>query len=151
MLIRLGLAAAILAAALVPRAALADGAPVFAARCASCHGPDAAGILGFAPTLTDKAFWSRLGPAAPEYLAGVLLAGLSGRLVAGGETFVGLAMPPQAYLPDGDILAIARFILGELNGLDAALAPERLSALRSNPPSHRALRELRENESWSGR
>ncbi len=120
----------------------AQGATPFATTCAACHGQNAEGVPGFAPPLENADLWTSLGDKAPDYLAGVMIAGLSGQIESGGQVFVG-AMPAQAQLSDEDLLAIAQYILNEVNGLEVTLTPETLAEKRASPPTHEALLELR--------
>lgn len=127
-----------------PQGAAAQATSAFATTCAACHGQNAEGIPGFAPPLKDTALWTQLGAAAPEYLAGVMISGLSGTIEAAGQTYAGMAMPAQAQLSDKDLLAIAEYVLREVNGLELTLTPEVLAAARASPPTHEALLELRD-------
>lgn len=134
-------AGAALAAPAAPAVA-ADGKAVFETVCAACHQEGGVGAPGLAPPLVDPALWSRLGDEAGTYVTGVLVAGLSGRIEAGGQTYVGVAMPSQEALSDEELVAVATYVLHDLNHLDVAIpAPP-----RTEPPSHKALRTLRKGD-----
>lgn len=127
---------------LTVQGAAAQENSAFTATCAACHGQNAEGILGFAPPLKDAGLWAQLGQSAPDYLAGVMVSGLSGQLEVAGQIYMG-AMPAQAQLSDEDMLAIAAYILGEVNGLEVEVTPDILAAQCASPPTHAALLELR--------
>ena len=133
---------ALLAAPVIGQDA-ADGAALFNENCAACHQPGGVGEPGLAPPLVDAALWQGLGDAAPAYLGGVMLGGLSGTIEAGGQSYFGLVMPPQDWLSDAELAAIGDYVLAELNGRPAGLEEAELAAIRGAVPSHKALRDLR--------
>jgi mono/diheme cytochrome c family protein len=97
-----------------------------------------------APPLVDAALFAGFGEGAPTYVAGVLLGGLSGQIVANGEVYAGLAMPSQSSMTDEELAAVANYVLGELNGLEARLAASTVAEMRAKPPSHVELQALRQ-------
>lgn len=123
-----------------------DGAELFADNCAACHGEAGVGVEGLAPPLADAKLWSTLGEKAPAYLAGVMASGLSGKITAKGIDYVGLVMPPQSEIADGDLAAIGAYLLKDLNGL--ALAPDEaaIAAAKAQPPTHKALQAMRKGK-----
>ncbi|BBE72414.1 c-type cytochrome [Oharaeibacter diazotrophicus] len=129
-------------AALVAPALAADGKAVFETVCVACHQEGGVGAPGLAPPLVDPELWSRLGDKAGAYVTGVLVAGLSGKIEAVGQTYVGVAMPSQEALSDEELVAVATYVLHDLNHLDVAIpAPP-----RADPPSHKALRAMRKGD-----
>jgi mono/diheme cytochrome c family protein len=137
------LAAALVAAAL-PGAAFADGATVFAETCAACHAEGGVGTPGLAPPLDLVDFWAGLGEKAPAYVAGVLSAGLTGKISAGGVDYIGLAMPAQAHLSVEEAAEVATYVLASLGGQTGlAVTPAMIEADRAAPPSHADLRAMR--------
>jgi mono/diheme cytochrome c family protein len=141
---------ALLLAGLVPAAATAaDGVPagqaIFDRDCFACHGDKGQGIAGIAPALA--------GPLTPvlsqdlgrDYVARVLIYGLSGRIVSQGQTFVG-AMPIHAALSDLELAEVANYVAQSLNGMAApAFKPENFGQARALKPvpTHKDLRALR--------
>lgn len=121
----------------------ADGAEVFESVCAACHQSGGTGAPGLAPPLVDPALWQRLGDKAPEYVANVMIAGLTGTITAGGQGYYGLAMPSQEYLSDEELLAAAAYVLQDLAGSKLAVTPEAIAAARAAPLGHKALIALR--------
>jgi cytochrome c5 len=88
--------------------ALAEqGAGLFAASCASCHGPDGAGVLGLGKNLVESEFVATMGDAE---LAQFIIVG---REIWDPMNTSGLAMPARggnAALTDDDIAAIVQHI-----------------------------------------
>lgn len=134
---------AVIGLATVPAQADGGGATLFADNCMACHGAGGIGIPGVAPPLNLAPFWQALGPKAPEYVAGVLTAGLTGRITAGGQLYVGVAMPEQGHLSDAELAAIAEWLLTS-HGLPEARVPAALIAqYRQAPIAHADLRQMR--------
>lgn len=132
----------LLLAAVAPAANAQDGKALFDSVCAACHQAGGAGNPGIAPPLNDAAFWQRLGDRAPDYVAGVMAAGLSGTIQSGGQVYAGLVMPPQA-MSDEELAAIGSYLLGTLNQTGQTIDPALIARIRETPPSHSALRKLR--------
>lgn len=126
-----------------PAGAQEAGATSFGSVCGACHGAAGEGIAGIAPPLAGTDVWARLGDAAPTYLAGVMAAGLAGRITVDGADYVGLAMPSQGHLPAGQLAAIGTYVLVTLNGRAGGLDVGEVEAALADPPSHKALREVR--------
>lgn len=120
-----------------------DVAALFDSTCGACHQPGGAGVPGLAPPVADKDVFARLGEKAPAYVAGVMIGGLSGTIEAGGQSYIGLVMPPQDHLSDEDLLALGNYVLNELNGTGLAIDADLLAQTRKAPPSHKELRDMR--------
>jgi len=91
-------------------AAGADGARVYAANCAACHGPAGAGIAGAFPPLGQVAeIAARDGGRG--YLIDAMLYGLQGPMSVGGVAYNGL-MPAWSQLPDADVAAVLDHVVG---------------------------------------
>jgi hypothetical protein len=71
------------------------------------------------------------------------MGGLSGTIVAQGNTYAGLAMPAQEWMSDKDMSAVADYVLNDLNGLDLTISPELFAGAREAPLTHAELRSLR--------
>lgn len=141
---RLGATLLTLAALVAPPAlAAGPGETVFNQVCAACHQAGGVGAPGLAPSLVDPPFWQALGKSAPSYVSGVLLGGLSGTIVARGETFMGLVMPAQEALSDADLAAAATYVLKDLNGIGVTVDAAAVAAARKAVPSHAELRAQR--------
>ena len=130
-----------------PAMAEVDGAALFGAKCAACHGAEGQGVPGFAPQLADRdAFWAAMGDDAPTYLAGVMVAGLAGRITAAGQTFAAQTMPAQNPLSEEEIVAIGDFLLAEIAKTELTLDPALVAAARADRPAHSALLAMRPAE-----
>jgi len=137
------LAALALGAAASAGSAHADGAALFAETCAACHGEAGVGVPGLAPPLARPAFWAGLGDKAPTYLAGVMAAGLSGKLTVDGQLYIGLVMPPQSAVDPAALAEIGTYVLTTLGGTSGALSAEAVATARATPPAVADLRALR--------
>ncbi|WP_454746246.1 c-type cytochrome [Ciceribacter selenitireducens] len=141
---RLSAAIILLAGLGSPAAARAeDGAALFEASCSACHQSGGIGTPGIAPPLNDPALWQRLGAKAPDYVAGVMISGLSGTITAGGQMYAGLIMPSHASISDADLAVIGTYILSTVNATGQTLDAAHLEAARQAKPSHADLRKLR--------
>ena len=89
-------------------AAEVDGAALYAANCASCHGPAGAGIAGAFPPMAGHA--AVLAEQDRPYLIRSLLYGLQGQIVVGGVTYNGV-MPAWSQLDDEQLAAILTHIV----------------------------------------
>lgn len=122
----------------------ADGKAVYDANCASCHQPDGAGADGLAPPLQGT-LGKRL--AVRQYVPGIVLTGLAGKMVSKGVTYTGM-MPSWAHLPDAELAAVVNHVLGSFNAaeLPAAHTPftaDDFAALRARKPTAKDLRAWR--------
>ena len=118
------------------------GQAFFEKSCAACHQPGGKGLAGLAPALADA-----LGPLLAQeegrqYLAQVMVNGLSGRIVSQKQVF-NLAMPPQGTFSDAELAEAARYV-ASLNGSSVKFGPEDIARARSSALTHKQLRELRE-------
>ncbi|MGZ9810801.1 c-type cytochrome [Pseudoroseicyclus sp. H15] len=122
----------------------ARGAALFDENCAACHQAGGIGQPGLAPPLVDAPLWEGLGDDAPTYFGSVVLGGLTGRITAGGVMYIGVAMPRHDWLEDDEIVDLAAYVLGELNGLEPELDADTLAGLRAAPLDGSAIHALRE-------
>ncbi len=101
-------------AALTPwvlRAQESNGAGIFAARCAVCHGAQAAGIPGTFPSLHEQVVAFGKSPEGREYLIMVVSSGLMGELQVGGVRYNNV-MPAQSGLSEADVAAVLSYLSG---------------------------------------
>lgn len=125
-------------------AGAADGKAVYAANCASCHQPDGAGADGLAPPLQGT-LGKRL--AVRQYVPGIVLSGLAGKMVSKGVTYTGM-MPSWAHLPDAELAAVVNYVLGSFNAVElpathVPFTSEDFAALRARKPTAKDLRAWR--------
>jgi cytochrome c oxidase subunit II len=104
------------AATMVAGPAGVDGAAVYAANCASCHGPAGAGIAGVFPPVAVHA--AELAAASRPYLVDVLLYGLQGPIEVRGTNYNGV-MPAFGHLGDEQLAAVLDHIIS-LGGPEVA-------------------------------
>ena len=119
------------------------GEQLFVDNCSACHQLEGVGQPGVAPPLADPQLWAGLGGGAQHYLAGVLMGGLSGTIIANGEAYESLAMPPQDWMTDEEMVAVADYVLNALNDQEVAVTADVFVDARQNRLSHSDLRALR--------
>lgn len=123
-----------------PVDAVVDGEQVYAANCASCHGPAGAGIAGAFPPVDGHA--AELASASRAYLIDVLLYGLQGPISVGGVAYDGV-MPAWGHLSDEQIAAVLDHLTG-LGGPDTdPFTPDEVAAERGKGLSANDVLELR--------
>lgn len=107
--------AVLLAFVAAPAAAVqADGAKVFAARCAVCHLPNAQGSPGFVPPLTQTLGNYVHVSEGRALLAGIVLYGLRGPITIAGQKYMGV-MSVQPPLSDQEAADALNHVLTEYN------------------------------------
>jgi cytochrome c oxidase subunit II len=109
-----------------------DGARVYASNCASCHGPAGAGIAGAFPPLARHAADLAALPGGREYLAAVMLYGLSGPIVVDGRSYANV-MPGWSQLGDEAIAAVLDHIVGLAGPLAPPFEAAEIAAQRAEP------------------
>ena len=125
-------------------AGAADGKSVYEAHCAACHQPDGAGADGLAPPLQGT-LGKRL--AARQYVPGIVLSGLAGKMVSKGVTYTGM-MPSWTHLPDVELAAVVNHVLATFNAAElppghTPFSAEDFAALRASKPTAKQLRAWR--------
>ncbi len=120
---------------------------MFAARCAVCHGPQAAGIPGTFPSLHEQVAGFAKSEAGRDYLVMVVTNGLMGQLEVAGVKYNNV-MPAQSGLSEAEVAAVLNYLASDLgkNELGAsALSAEAVKAARARHPenSNQAARALR--------
>ncbi|MBY0239564.1 MAG: cytochrome c [Burkholderiaceae bacterium] len=119
-----------------------NGAEIYKSSCAMCHQDQGQGAAGVAPPLKGS-HWGKLS-RVPGYAPGVLLAGMHGPISTDEGTFNGV-MPTQNRLTDGEIAAVANYLVHDLAGhkdAPAATADE-VATLRAKPLSVAQWRAVR--------
>ena len=89
-----------------------NGASVFTARCAVCHGPEAAGIPGSFPSLHEQVVAFAQLPQGRDYLVMVVTTGLMGELKVGGVTYRGV-MPAQSGLSEAEVAGVLSYLASD--------------------------------------
>ena len=85
------------------------GAGIFAARCAVCHGAQAAGIPGTFPSLHEQIAAFAKSAEGRDYLVMVVSSGLMGELKIGGVRYNNV-MPAQSGLSEADVAAVLSYL-----------------------------------------
>lgn len=124
-----------------------DGKAVYDANCAACHQPDGAGALGLAPPLAGTIGQRVAVPAGRQYVAGIVISGLAGKLESKGVVYEGI-MPSWPQLSDAELAAALNYVLSAFNADDLPaghqpIAAEELAAPRAKKPTARELRAWR--------
>jgi mono/diheme cytochrome c family protein len=115
------------AAASAAAPSVADGAQIFASRCASCHQATGAGLPGVFPPLAASEWVN--GDA--KTVARILLLGINGSINVAGATFNG-AMPAfGATLSDAEIAAVASHVRSSFGNKSPALTADIVKAERA--------------------
>ncbi|MGE0241986.1 MAG: cytochrome c [Parvibaculaceae bacterium] len=125
--------------------AAADGASLYSENCVACHQVDGAGTPGLAPPLISETL-KKAGSVQRDYVALVVIHGLSGPIKVKGQLYVS-AMPPRDDFSDDDVAGLANYVTQELNGLTAdqykPLATADVALLRKTTVDHQTLRDMR--------
>jgi mono/diheme cytochrome c family protein len=125
--------------------AAADGASLFSENCVACHQTGGVGTPGLAPPLVSDTL-KKAGGAQRDYVALVIIHGLSGPIKVKGQTYVS-AMPPRGDFSDDDVAGLANYVSQDLNGLAAdqyaPLATTDIANLRKTTVDHQTLRDMR--------
>lgn len=104
-------------ALLAGSACAADGKAIYDANCAACHQPDGAGAVGLAPPLAGTLGKRVATPAGRQYVPGVLISGLAGKLVSKGVTYTGI-MPSWQQFSDEELAGVANYVLTAYNAAE---------------------------------
>ncbi|HJV92617.1 MAG TPA: cytochrome c, partial [Azonexus sp.] len=87
-----------------------DGKAIYDANCAACHQPDGAGAVGLAPPLLGTLGKRLATPAGRQYVAGVVMSGLAGKLESQGVVYNGI-MPSWQQFSDTELAAVINHVL----------------------------------------
>ena len=106
---------AALAFAMTSAATAADrAAALYAEHCAICHDAAGTGVPGFGPPLAGPVAARLKAPGGREYVAAVVVHGISGVFESGGQRQFA-AMTPAPALPDDDLATILNHVLRTFN------------------------------------
>jgi mono/diheme cytochrome c family protein len=107
--------------------AAADGAQVFASRCASCHQATGAGLPGVFPPLAGSEWVNGDGST----VAGILLLGITGPITVKDATFSGMMPAFGASLSDAEIAAVASHVRSSFGNNSPAVTADVVKAERA--------------------
>jgi mono/diheme cytochrome c family protein len=126
-----GIATAAIALAPAKAATQLDGAATYK-RCAACHLPTGAGVPGAFPPLGADVRQLSQTAAGRNYLALVVIKGVSGPLTVEGKTYRG-SMPAQADLDDASVAALLNYVATKVaKGNSKAFTPIEIAAARKS-------------------
>ncbi|QCP48877.1 c-type cytochrome [Trinickia violacea] len=107
--------------------AAADGAQIFASRCASCHQATGAGLPGVFPPLAGSEWVN--GDA--KTVALILLLGINGKISVAGSTFNGTMPAFGTTLSDAEIAAVASHVRASFGNKSSALTADLVKTERT--------------------
>jgi mono/diheme cytochrome c family protein len=128
-----------------PAAPYAEGAALFQANCAVCHGPKGLGQPSLAPPLTSYPARYAGIPEGRRQLALTVLNGMFGGIDVEGKHF-DFKMPEFTQLDDAKLAAALNFVVFVIAGAPAATKPltaEEIAAVRATPSDGAAVRQHR--------
>ena len=123
----------------------ADGATVFQANCAVCHGQNGAGTPSLAPPLTSYPARYAASAEGRRQLAVTVLYGMFGEVVVE-EKHYNFKMPDFTRLDDAALAAVLNFVVFDLARAAQSTKPltaEEIAAERRQPMDGAAVRERR--------
>jgi len=117
---------------------LTRGLHLYRKHCASCHGPDGAGIQNLAPPLLNSAYVS----GNTDRLVAIMLYGLSGPLEVNGISYDFAAVMPgigvNTEISDEAVKAIGNYIRNAFTTSPQSITPALIDSVRQLPrPSHK--------------
>jgi mono/diheme cytochrome c family protein len=115
------------AGAAVAAPAAADGAQIFASRCASCHQATGAGLPGVFPPLAGSEWVN--GDA--KTVARILLLGVNGKIAVKGSPISGTMPAFGTTLSDAEIAAVASHVRASFGNNSAPLTADLVKAERA--------------------
>lgn len=112
-------------------AAKADGAAIYAARCAACHQASGQGLPGVFPPLAGSEWVN----GKPELLASILLHGIQGRITVKGTAFDGVMPAFKEQLDDEAIAAVASYARAQWGNAGAPIPAGTVASVREKTAS----------------
>ncbi|MCP1273513.1 cytochrome c [Gluconobacter albidus] len=120
----------------------ADGAALYAGKCAMCHGPAGAGRPGAFPALAGRVGAIAASSEGKAYLAAVLVNGLHGPILVEGQSYKGF-MPSFKALSDDDIAAVLNYAATLGSGSSSGISAQEIASVRSVPMDAAAVQAKR--------
>ncbi len=131
---RILLSALFLAAAAAQAGAAPNGKALFDNNCAFCHQAGGVGVPGQFPRLEGRVAEMAAKPEGREFLATVLLFGMSGHINVDGQDIMGL-MPSFSIQSDEELVAMLNYLLrlGKSKTKAKPFTPAEIAAVRKQP------------------
>jgi len=120
------------------KSAVADGAAIFAAQCASCHQADGAGLPGVFPPLAGSEWVN----GKPALLAQILLHGINGPITVKGQNYQGQMPAFGAKLSDAEIAAVLSHVRSQWGNQSPPMDAASVAAARAASQS--------QSQPWAG-
>ncbi|MEJ5141942.1 c-type cytochrome [Gluconobacter albidus] len=120
----------------------ADGAALYAGKCAMCHGPAGAGRPGAFPALAGRVGAIAASSEGKAYLAAVLVNGLHGPILVEGQSYKGF-MPSFKALSDDDIAAVLNYAATLGGGSSSGISAQEIASVRAVPMDAAAVQAKR--------
>lgn len=125
----------------------ADGKTIYDANCAACHQPDGAGAVGLAPPLLGTLGKRVATPAGRQYIPGVLISGMAGKLVSKGVVYTGI-MPSWQQFSDEELAGVINHVLSTFNAAELQPGHQPFTAaefaqMREKKPAGKELKAWR--------
>lgn len=105
----------------------ADGAALYAARCAACHQANGTGLPGVFPPLAGSDWVT----GQESTLAGILLHGVTGTLTVSGVKYNGTMPAFKTQLSDAEIAALATYLRTQWGNRASPVSAEGVRAART--------------------
>jgi len=124
--------------------ASAAGQKVFAAACQACHQVDGKGLPGAFPPLAGSDFLK----ADPKRAIGIVLHGLTGKVVVNGKEFNSV-MPPMTQLSDAEVADALTFVMNSWGNDFGRVTAAEVAAVRQGPTPARTAASPTEHPATS--
>lgn len=142
------IAAAAAAVAPAGEGVLAQGQVVYDQTCAGCHQAQGTGLPGAFPPLAGHVPTLVSAEGGRDHLVRVVLFGLQGPIVAGGQAYAGV-MPPWGQLSDEEVAAVLEYVSqawdNEVPAGQAAFSASDVAAARAQALTPQAVHDLRQD------
>lgn len=103
-----------------------DGARVYGTVCSSCHQADGQGVAGVFPPVAESEWVT----GSPEQLVKIILHGVMGEMMVGGEIYSGMMPPWGGGLNDAEIAAVSTYIRSNFGNEAGPVTAEMVANLR---------------------
>jgi nitrite reductase (NO-forming) len=106
------------------------GKALFTGTCSVCHQPNGSGLPGVFPPLAKSDFLA----ADPQRAVGILLRGLTGKVVVNGQEYNSV-MPPMNQLNDDEVANILTYVLNAWGNPGGSIRADDVRKARAQPPA----------------
>lgn len=103
-----------------------DGARVYGTVCSSCHQANGQGVAGVFPPVAESEWVT----GSPEQLVKIILHGVMGEMMVGGEIYSGMMPPWGGGLSDAEIAAVSTYVRSNFGNEAGPVTTEMVANLR---------------------